>query len=65
MTADFFQCPSAGWFLQWAVENESRAHPKSAISVRSPQHGYLCGHVPHDWDGTSITLVADDRKLNA
>ena len=44
---------SNGWFVQWAVENESRRYPKAAITVFEDDIA-ICGYVPDDWDGSRI-----------
>lgn len=57
MRADFWQCPSPGWFLQWAVERAAR--PGISVAVVSPSVGALCGFVPNE-ARSRVTLVADD-----
>ena len=55
--AAFWEPLAPGWFLQWAVEMYSRGNPNSAIHV-SADGETVCGYVPHDWNGSSIDLVA-------
>jgi hypothetical protein len=47
--------PGKGWFLQWGVIKESRLAPLSAITVNDA-NGPLCGYVPDNWDGSSVSL---------
>lgn len=62
MPAGFWDDLRPGWFLRWAVEQESRRAPGATVAVVSPTAGPLCGYVPHDPDGTRIVLTADDHK---
>lgn len=41
---------SDGWFIQWAVENESRRNPTKSIRVYDGATA-ICGYVPDNWDG--------------
>lgn len=60
---NFFEPIEPGWFLQWAVENESKKHPKSSVSVYLRGEA-ICGFIPIDWDGSHIQLQArDDIKV--
>lgn len=61
LPAAFWQSISPGWFLQWAVAEEQLREPAAAIKVHSERYGGpICGSVPANWNGTVVTLHADD-----
>jgi hypothetical protein len=57
----FWQPICPGWFLQWAMRDEQKQHPRSYMQIYSDAYGdMICGHMPNEWDGTTVTLFTKD-----
>jgi hypothetical protein len=53
-----------GWWLQGNVERYARENPGYAVSVVSESGEAICGSVPHDWNGATVVLIADNKVFD-